>query len=129
MTAPTRHHTTPDPGAVADLTATRAGRIEKAPEEDPVLAAAGKPARAARRPAPAPGSKEQLKVWVSAEDAARLRAVFLNTRTETGNRSLSDLVVRAALKEAKRLEKAHHGGKPYEPAAPGDLPTGRPIGA
>lgn len=73
--------------------------------------------------------KEQLKVWAPPGLPETLRGAFLATRSETGDRSVSDLVTRAVQRELKRLAKAHHGGQPFEPVAPGIVPTGRPPGA
>lgn len=125
MTAPARRRSAaPDAGAVAELTSPR---LTHAPDVDPVVAAAAPP-RPRRKPA-GDGAKEQLKLWVSAEDAARIRAAFLHTRTETGDRSLSDLVVKAAVKEARARERKYNAGQQWPAAHPGDLPVGRPIGS
>lgn len=124
---PRRRGAAPDAGAVEALTAPR---IAKAPDVDPVASAAGpRTRRRATAPAGPPGAKEQVKVWLDPADAGRLRGAFLRTRSETGYRSLSELITRAALREVRRLEKAHHGGQPFEPVAAGTLPTGRPVGS
>lgn len=130
MTEPTRRRgAVPDAGAVADLTAppAPAGVLTKAPEQDPVLAAARPDHR--RRGATGAALREQLKVWGAPGLPGRLRAAFLATREETGYRSVSELVEHAIEVELRKLERKHHGGKPWEPVQPGIVPTGRPIGS
>lgn len=79
--------------------------------------------------APGYGVREQLKVWSPSGLPAVVRGAYLATRNETGDRSVSDLVNRAIERELRRLAKAHHDGEPFEPAGPGIVPTGRPVGS
>ncbi|WP_458117292.1 ParB family protein [Arthrobacter sp. D2-10] len=63
--------------------------------------------------------------YFTQEDAGRVRAAFLSTGAAEGYASVSDLIEKAVLKEVRRLQRKHNGGKPFEPVPPGALRTGR----
>ena len=60
------------------------------------------------------------------EDADQVRAVFEAVGTEEGYGSISEMIEALTLRELKRLQRKHHGGKPWPgiPASPGR--AGRP---
>jgi hypothetical protein len=111
-----RGHQKADPEAVGKLTAPRK-RLAPAAVINPVT---GKVAGAKR-------GKVKLTSWMDEEDAAEVRGTYLGTRDRTGYRSLTAMINAAVMAEVRRLQAEHHRGKPYPPAKPGDVPTGRPL--
>jgi hypothetical protein len=105
------------PGAVEKLTAPRGKRLSKAPEQNPVT----------RKVAGVKPEKTKMTSWMPKEDAAQVRAAFLATRQFTDYRSLTDMINTVVLREVRRLQDEHNGGKPWPGARPGDVPTGRPL--
>jgi hypothetical protein len=63
--------------------------------------------------------------YFTQEDAGRVRAAFLSAGAVEGYASVADLIEKAVLKEVRRLQRKHNGGKPWEPVPPGALRTGR----
>jgi hypothetical protein len=125
------------------------GRLRKAPATDPVLGPVGtsaensagnsadtdrSTARAGQRgsgraePAGTP-TKTKVGFYQDAADTARARAAYDWTRPREGHRSWSDFIAAAVMREVHRLEAEYHAGKPWPPVQPGQLPTGRPLGA
>ncbi len=62
------------------------------------------------------------------DDAKRMRAVFLNTRLETGFNSLSDFINAAVDEKILELEKVHNEGWPWQPLGARQIPQGKPAG-
>lgn len=62
------------------------------------------------------------------DDAKRMRAVFLNTRLETGFNSLSDFINAAVDEKVLELEKVHNEGWPWQPLGARQIPQGKPAG-
>lgn len=77
-------------------------------------------------PVPAQGKTEQLHFFVKPENAARYRAAFLATQHLEGEevQSLTDFLERAVLRETRRLERKHNGGRQWPPVRAGVLRTG-----
>lgn len=139
MPPTTRHRgASPDAQTLAGLRepAATAGRLQKAPAGDPVLAAASPAARpdatpsggGAAKPAPAP-AKAKVGYYQDAGDIARARAAYDWTRLHEGHRSFSDFIAAAVMREVERVEGRYHDGQPWPSLKPGELPTGKPLGS
>ena len=64
--------------------------------------------------------------YYTEEQAEEVRAAFVNAgKTEEGDASVSDFIVRASMREAKRLQRKYNGGKPWPPVKPGELRRGQ----
>jgi hypothetical protein len=147
-----RRGASPDRATLAELAqAPPRGRLRKAPAADPVLGAVGTapadradsdvpPAgdrrgrrRAAGGPAertdPPPAAKTKVGFYQDGADTARARAAYDWTRPQEGHRSFSEFIAAAVMREVYRLEAQYHDGKPWPPVQPGQLPTGKPLGA
>lgn len=58
-------------------------------------------------------------------EADQVRAAFLAAGPFEGDASVSDFIVRATMREVKRLERKHNHGKKWEPAPAGSLRRGQ----
>ena len=58
-------------------------------------------------------------------DADQVRAAFLAAGHAEGYASISELIETATLKEVRRLQRKHHGGRPWDGAGPGSLRPGQ----
>lgn len=64
--------------------------------------------------------------YYTEEQAEEVRAAFVNAgKPEEGDASVSDFIVRASLREAKRLQRKYNGGKPWPPVPAGELRRGQ----
>jgi Centromere-binding protein ParB C-terminal len=64
--------------------------------------------------------------YYTEEQAEEVRAAFVNAgKTEEGDASVSDFIVRASMREAKRLQRKYNGGKPWPPVKAGELRRGQ----
>jgi hypothetical protein len=64
--------------------------------------------------------------YYTEEQAEEVRAAFVNAgKTEEGDASVSDFIVRASMREAKRLQRKYNGGKPWPPVQAGELRRGQ----
>ena len=64
--------------------------------------------------------------YYTEEQADEVRAAFVNAgKTEEGDASVSDFIVRASMREAKRLQRKYNGGKPWPPVQAGELRRGQ----
>lgn len=64
--------------------------------------------------------------YYTEEQAEEVRAAFINAgQPEEGDASVSDFIVRASLREAKRLQRKYNGGKPWSPVPAGELRRGQ----
>jgi hypothetical protein len=61
-------------------------------------------------------------------DAKRMRAVFSNTRRETGYTSLSDFINAAVDEKIAALEQAFNAGQQWAPLGAREIPQGKPAG-
>jgi Centromere-binding protein ParB C-terminal len=61
-------------------------------------------------------------------DAKRMRAVFSNTRRETGYTSLSDFINAAVDDKIAALEQAFNAGQQWAPLGAREIPQGKPAG-
>lgn len=64
--------------------------------------------------------------YYTEEQAEQVRAAFVNAgQPEEGDASVSDFIVRASMREAKRLQRKYNGGKPWPPVQAGELRRGQ----
>ena len=64
--------------------------------------------------------------YYTEEQADQVRAAFVNAgQPEEGDASVSDFIVRASMREAKRLQRKYNGGKPWPPVKAGELRRGQ----
>ena len=64
--------------------------------------------------------------YYTEEQAEQVRAAFVNAgKPEEGDASVSDFIVRASMREAKRLQRKYNGGKPWPPVQAGELRRGQ----
>jgi hypothetical protein len=151
-----RRGASPDRTTLAELAqAPPRGRLRKAPATDPVLgpvgtsaenssdnpagnsadtdqstARAGQRGRARAEPTgTSTPAKTKVGFYQDTADTARARAAYDWTRPREGHRSFSDFIAAAVMREVHRLEAEYHAGNPWPPVQPGQLPTGKPLGA
>jgi hypothetical protein len=63
--------------------------------------------------------------YFTGEEAGQVRAAFLAAGHLEGDASVSDFIVRATLREVKRLQRKHNGGRTWEPVPAGGLRRGQ----
>ena len=63
--------------------------------------------------------------YFTEEEAGQVRAAFLAAGHLEGDASVSDFIVRATLREVKRLQRKHNQGRVWVPAPPGSLRRGQ----
>jgi hypothetical protein len=64
--------------------------------------------------------------YYTEEQAEQVRAAFVNAgQPEEGDASVSDFIVRASMREAKRLQRKYNGGKPWPAVKSGELRRGQ----
>jgi hypothetical protein len=60
--------------------------------------------------------------YYTEDQAEQVRAAFLEAgKPEEGDASVSDFIVRASMREVKRLQRKYNGGKPWSCAAGREL--------
>ena len=136
---PTRRAASPDPEALTEPAQALAGdgQPNTAPATDHTPGADGPGPARGDRPQPGraypeasrPAAKTKVGFYQDPADSARARAAYDWTRPHEGHRSFSDFIAAAVMREVERLEAKHHDGGPWPPLPPGQLPTGKPLGA
>lgn len=63
--------------------------------------------------------------YYTEDEAGQVRAAFLAAGHAEGDASVSDFIVRATLREVRRLQRKHHGGKAWPPVPAGELRRGQ----
>ena len=63
--------------------------------------------------------------YFTEEQAGQVRAAFLAAGHLEGDASVSDFIVRATMREVKRLQRKHNQGRMWVPALPGSLRRGQ----
>ena len=63
--------------------------------------------------------------YFTEDEAGQVRAAFLAAGPLEGDASVSDFIVRATMREVKRLERKHNHGRKWEPAPAGSLRRGQ----
>ncbi|MGY4542512.1 hypothetical protein ACVWY0_002436 [Arthrobacter sp. UYNi723] len=63
--------------------------------------------------------------YYTEDQAGQVRAAFKATGLLEGDASVSDLIVRASMREVKRLQRKYNGGKAWTPVQSGELRRGQ----
>ena len=63
--------------------------------------------------------------YYTEEEAGQVRAAFKAAGLQEGDASVSDFIVRATMREVKRLQRKYNGGKPWAPVEAGALRRGQ----
>lgn len=63
--------------------------------------------------------------YFTEDEAGQVRAAFLAAGSLEGDASVSDLIVRATMREVKRLQRRHNQGKKWDPVPAGALRRGQ----
>ena len=63
--------------------------------------------------------------YFTEDEAGQVRAAFLAAGHLEGDASVSDFIVRASMREVKRLQRKYNGGKPWPPVKAGELRRGQ----
>lgn len=92
--------------------------------------AAEQPAQNAGETAGQPAKKwrHKMSIYQDPSDTARIRGAIIHTIAHEGNRTLSQFVNEAVMKEVRRLEEKYNGGEPFPEVSPKGIPQGRPMG-
>lgn len=63
--------------------------------------------------------------YYTEDQAGQVRAAFKAAGLAEGDASVSDLIVRATMREVKRLQRKYNGGKGWPPVKAGELRRGQ----
>lgn len=63
--------------------------------------------------------------YYTEDQAGQVRAAFQAAGLQEGDASVSDFIVRATMREVKRLQRRYNGGKPWAPVEAGGLRRGQ----
>lgn len=63
--------------------------------------------------------------YYTEDQAGQVRAAFKAAGLLEGDASVSDLIVRASMREVKRLQRKYNGGKPWPAVKAGELRRGQ----
>ena len=63
--------------------------------------------------------------YYTEDQAGQVRAAFKAAGLQEGDASVSDLIVRATMREVKRMQRKYNGGKPWAPVPAGELRRGQ----
>lgn len=63
--------------------------------------------------------------YFSEDEAGQVRAAFLAAGAAEGDASVSDFIVRATMREVKRLQRKHNQGRVWDPVPAGSLRRGQ----
>lgn len=63
--------------------------------------------------------------YYTGDEAGQVRAAFLAAGQAEGDASVSDFIVRATMREVKRLQRKYNGAKPWPPVMAGELRRGQ----
>jgi hypothetical protein len=63
--------------------------------------------------------------YFTEDEAGQVRAAFLAAGQLEGDASVSDFIVRATMKEVKRLQRRHNQGRAWAPVPAGALRRGQ----
>jgi hypothetical protein len=63
--------------------------------------------------------------YFTEDEAGQVRAAFLAAGHLEGDASVSDFIVRATMREVKRLQRKHNQGRKWDPAPSGTLRRGQ----
>jgi hypothetical protein len=75
---------------------------------------------------PKPKKIAAFTPYYTEDEAGQVRAAFLKAgQPEEGDASVSDFIVRATMREVKRLQRKYNMGKPWPPVIAGELRRGQ----
>jgi Centromere-binding protein ParB C-terminal len=63
--------------------------------------------------------------YYTEEQAGQVRAAFVAAGKAEGDASVSDFIIRATMREVKRLQRKYNGGKPWPAVKAGELRRGQ----
>lgn len=63
--------------------------------------------------------------YFTEDEAEQVRAAFLAAGHLEGDASVSDFIVRATMREVKRLQRRHNAGRAWDPVPAGALRRGQ----
>jgi len=63
--------------------------------------------------------------YFTEDEAGQVRAAFLAAGVLEGDASVSDFIVRATMREVKRLQRRHNQGRAWDPVPAGALRRGQ----
>lgn len=63
--------------------------------------------------------------YFSEDEAGQVRAAFLTAGAAEGDASVSDFIVRATMREVKRLQRKHNQNMKWDPVPAGSLRRGQ----
>jgi hypothetical protein len=63
--------------------------------------------------------------YFTEDEAGQVRAAFLAAGHLEGDASVSDFIVRATMREVKRLQRRHNAGRTWDPVPAGALRRGQ----
>jgi hypothetical protein len=63
--------------------------------------------------------------YFTEDEAGQVRAAFLAAGHVEGDASVSDFIVRATMREVKRLQRRHNQGRKWDPVPAGALRRGQ----
>ena len=72
-----------------------------------------------------PKKNKSFSPYFTEDDANQIRAAFQAAGHLEGYASISELIEAATLREVKRLQRKHNGGKKWPPVEPGALRPGQ----
>jgi len=102
--------------------------FRSAPAQTPTPANVDDAPPARRAATKTTASKPKVSFYQDADDSARARAALRATRDTEGERSWSQFIDDAVMREVERLERKYNGGKPWPPTPTGVLRPGRRAG-
>jgi hypothetical protein len=74
---------------------------------------------------PRPKKIAAFTPYFTEEEAGQVRAAFLVAKEHEDVASASDFIVRATMKEVKRVQRKYNGGRQFDPVDPGGLRRGQ----
>jgi hypothetical protein len=72
-----------------------------------------------------PAKIARFTPYFTEDQAEQVRAAFKAAGLQEGDASVSDLIVRATMREVKRLQRKYNGGGPWPPVKAGELRRGQ----
>lgn len=72
-----------------------------------------------------PGKFASFTPYYTEDQAGQVRAAFKAAGLQEGDASVSDFIVRATMREVKRLQRKYNAGKAWPPVGAGELRPGQ----
>jgi hypothetical protein len=74
---------------------------------------------------PKPKKIPAFTPYFTEEEAGQVRAAFLAAKEHEDVASASDFIVRATMRDVKRVQRKYNGGRRFDPVEPGGLRPGQ----